>query len=138
MDYVVALMPEYSWKAIDGVAIVRPKAAWNNTADPLSAPTNAFNAQDERLNDVLHTLLDAASLSTPHEDVPKHRPINRAVTVSFPGGTMLEALNAVTRAHGNAQWQLGYLNGRGTIVFSALDADRGVVMAPLGLPQPRR
>jgi hypothetical protein len=138
MDYVVALMPDYSWKAIDGVAIARPKAAWNNPTDPLNAPTNAFNAENVPLNDVLHTLLEAASLSAPHEDVPKQRPINRAMTVSFPGGTMLEAVNAVTRAYGNTQWQLGYSSGRAMIVFSAMERDRGVVMAPLQLPQPHR
>jgi hypothetical protein len=138
MDYVVALMPEYSWKAIDGVAIVRPKAAWNNPTSPLNAPTNAFSAANVPLNDVVHMLLDAASLAVPHEDVPKHRPIDRSITVAFPGGTMLEALNAVARAHGNTQWQLGYSGGHGEIVFAALDRDRGVVMAPVRLPQSHR
>jgi hypothetical protein len=136
IDHVVALLPEYSWKAVDGVAVVRPKASWNNSTGPLNAPTKAFNASNVPFSDVLHTLLDAASLSVPHEDVPQHRPIDRPITLSFRGGTLLDALNAVARAHGNTQWQLGYSGGRGEIAFTALDQDRGVVMAPLRLRQP--
>ena len=54
---------------------------------------------------------------------------------------MLDALNAVTRAHQGAIWQVGYLGNRADIELSTLDfwgGHAGIPTAPLVLPQPRR
>src|SRR5437762_10793018 len=39
-DRLMTLMPEYSWKEMDGVAVVRPTQAWNDPNDPLNFRTS--------------------------------------------------------------------------------------------------
>jgi len=72
-----------------------------------------------------------------HEDVGQPRPINRPITVVFRGGTLLEAVNAIVRAHPSVEWQLGYGSGRATLALSALGLKGGVVMAPVAIPESR-
>jgi hypothetical protein len=64
--------------------------------------------------------------------------IDAPVSVAFPGGTMLDALSAVTRAHRSAIWRVGYLGNRADIELSTLDywgGHAGISTAPLVLPQ---
>ena len=140
-DHLMALMPMYSWKEMNGIIVVRPKVAWNDPGNPLNLPTNSFEATNEQPDQVLHTALQAVmpSLFFPHEDVPRpDGPITRPVTVSFSGGTMLEALNAIARAHGGLEWQLGYPRSLAVITLSTLEFPGDGVIAPVALPPPPR
>jgi hypothetical protein len=140
-DHLMALMPMYSWKEMEGVAVVRPKAAWDDPTDVLNLPTASFSATAAPLNDALHTVLQAVTppVFYPHDDVQRFgRPIDVPVSVVFPGGTMLEALNAIVRAHQGAVWQLGYSGNLATIAVESLAFTGGVVMAPVALPLARR
>jgi hypothetical protein len=140
-DQLMTLMPMYSWKDMDGVVVVRPKGSWDDPADVLNFPAKRFNAMNQRIDDVLHTLLARVVPVAfyPHEDVPKAgRPIDRLVSVEFPGGSMLDALNAVVRAGGELEWQLGYTGGLATIAVTTFDWRGGSVMAPVALPETRR
>jgi hypothetical protein len=138
-DYLMTFMPGFSWKEMEGVIVVRPKAAWNDARNVLSLPTAAFETTDQRLNDVLHTLIDALPPEAflPHEDVPKpERPIDRRVTVVFRGGTMLEALNAVARARTDVDWKLAYAGpGWADLEFGTGGSSAGVVMVPVAVPK---
>ena len=139
-DHLMTLMPMYSWKDMDGVVVVRPKGSWDDPADVLNLPTKRFNAMNQRIDDVLHTLLARVVPVAfyPHEDVPQvGRPIDRLVSVEFPGGSMLEALNALVRAGGELEWQLGYTGGLATIAVTTFDWRGGSVIAPVALPQAR-
>jgi hypothetical protein len=76
-------------------------------------------------------------LLRPHVDVDRtDRPIDRPISLSFPGGTVLTALNALVRAHG-LEWELGYRDSGATAAVYALDFRGGGVMAPLLLPPSR-
>lgn len=139
-DYLIARRPTFSWRDMDGVAVVRPVAAWDDAADVLNLPVMRFEIADAPVDDVLHTVLRAVTppVYFPHADASRpKRPVDRPVTVAFPGGTMLTALNAVVRARHDIEWQLGYGAGRATVVLGALDVDGGVVMAPVAVPQAR-
>jgi hypothetical protein len=57
------------------------------------------------------------------------------VSVGFPGGTMLQALNSIIRAHGSATWRLGYRGDHAVVALSALDFQGPVA---LERPSPRR
>jgi hypothetical protein len=108
---------------------------------PLNLPTAAFSATDTPLNDALHTVLQAVTPSVfyPHEDIQRSgRPIDVPVSVAFPGGTMLEALNAIVRAHQSAEWQFGYSGNSAMIALDSLAFTGGGVMAPVALPPTRR
>jgi hypothetical protein len=143
-DHLMTLMPMYAWKEMDGVIVVRPKAAWDNPEDVLNLPTRPFETTNEPLDDVLHILLQAVtpSVFSPHEDVRRlQAALYRPVAVGFPGGTMLEAVNAVVRARPAAFWELGYSGtGHATIILSTLifDPNGAMAMAPVALPPARR
>jgi hypothetical protein len=141
LDRLMTLMPGFSWRAIGGVAVVRPDTAWDDPADVLNLPTAAFSATDRSLNELLHTALRLVSPSAfyPHEDVPHSgRAIDAPVSVRFEGGTLLHALNALVTAHHAAEWNLVYRAGdRGAIALESLSLDGGGVIAPVKLPQTR-
>jgi hypothetical protein len=95
LDRLVALVPDYSWREVDGVAVVRPASAWTDTKNLLSEHVPAFRG-----------FLDA---SVPHlMNAVFHRPDNppnrRAIAdkqtfpATFAGGTLLEGLNALVRS----------------------------------------
>ncbi len=136
-DYLMTLMPAFSWRDINGVVVVRPKAAWDDPRNVLNVPTKPFSVTNQRIGDVLHTVLrnvDSNALY-PHRDVPKGgRPIDRPVTVDFAGGALLEALNAVVQADGELEWQLGYAGGPPVLALGTLHFGGGIVMAPVALP----
>jgi len=141
-DHLMTLMPTYSWKDMDGVVVVRPKRSWDDPADVLNLPTKRFNAMNQSVDDVLHALLARVVPVAfyPHQHVPRDaRPIDdRLISVESPGGSMLEALNAVVRAGGDLEWQLGYTGGTATIGVATLNWRAGFVHAPVALPQTRR
>ena len=140
-DHLMTLMPTFSWKDMNGVVVVRPKAAWEDPRDPLNLSTGAFEAANERVDDVLHTVLHAVkpSMFIPHEDVPRpDGPITRPVAVAFSGGMMLDALNGVLRAHGGLEWQLGYPGNSAVITLSMLKFPGDGVIAPVAVPTPHR
>jgi len=125
---------------MDGVIVVRPADAWNDPQNVLNFPTAAFEATDQRLDDVVHTLLQAVTPKAfaPHEDLADpDRPINRRVTVMFRGGTMLDGVNAVARTRTGVYWQLGYSSAPGwaTIEFGTLAVQvGGIILAPVAVP----
>jgi hypothetical protein len=140
-DHLMTLMPMYSWKEMDGVVVVRPKTAWDDPTDLLNFATKSFETTSERLHDALHIVLHAASVFSPHEDVHKaNAVVDRPVSVVFPGGTLVEAVNAIARARQDVNWQIGYSTpDRAIIVLSIVDGhDGGVVMAPLAVTQAGR
>jgi hypothetical protein len=143
-DHLMTLMPMFSWKEMDGVAVVRPKAAWDDPKNPLNFPTKPFEATGEtsELEDVLHTVLQAV---TPSVFYPKHwrvrgpePAIDRPVAVAFPGGTMLEAINAVVRARQDVWWELGHTGSCDTLIVNTIDLHGGWIAEPVDFPHARR
>jgi hypothetical protein len=117
-----------------GMIVVRPKAAWDDPSDPINRAALAFHIENGSLTEAVHLLLNSTrpSLAAAHTDlaVPA-RPIDRPFSATFAGGTMLEALNTIARAHRDAKWQAQYLDGRPTLIFTTLDLSGGAVMAPI-------
>jgi hypothetical protein len=199
LDHLVGLDTTYRWQEIDGVAVIRPMAAWDDPTNMLNRPSAAFDVVNAHVHEALHVLLQAVtpSLFEPHTDLrlSSHSPrdrrlsskyirmierwekngrrtnpsahtlmdkalvacgslacdgpndpsspalIDTPVSVAFPGGTMVDALNAVTRAHQSAIWQVSYLGNRADIELSTLDfwgGYAGIPTAPLVLPPTRR
>lgn len=140
-DHAMTLMPGYSLKEMDGIIVVRPQAAWDDPKDPLNFPTKSFEGTGETLEDVLHVLLQAVTPSVFH---PKHwlargpdPSIDRPVDVAFPGGTMLDAVNAVVRARQDVWWELGYTGGHGTLVLHTFALKGGGIMEAVDFPRAR-
>jgi len=139
-DYLVTFYPEFSWKDIDDVIVVRPKAAWDDPRDVLNFRTASFASTDKPLDDAVHRLLRAVmpSAFVPHDDLADpERPINRRVTIVFRGGTMLEALNAIVRSREDLDWQLGYYAGPGhaDLQLGTSDSAAGLIGAGVAFPK---
>jgi hypothetical protein len=145
LNQLMLAMPQFAWKDVDGVVVVRPTVAWENPDDLLNHPVGAFTVTDVPADRVLHSVLQEAmpSLFKEHEDVPHHGVMaDRMLTVRFHGGTLLEALNEVVRAHGSAEWQIGFPGRRAIVELIALNptllAPGDSVLAPVAVPVHRR
>jgi hypothetical protein len=140
-DYLMTFMPAFSWREMNRVIVVRPKVEWDDPRNVLNFPTAAFAVTDQPLNDVLRTLLEAVTPTafvTPVHLIDPEAPINRRVIMSFRGGTMVDALNAVARTRTGLDWQLAYRSGpgRATIAFGALGVRGGsLIQAPVAVPE---
>jgi len=135
-DHVIAQMPQYSWREMNGVIVVRPKEAWKMPLNVLNRPSGGFEANGERLDDVFRSVVQvprSRDVENPTRD------IDRPVTVKFAGGTMLEALNALLRSRQDGQWQVGYARAdKPTIVIRSSNPTGGFISAPIDGDTTRR
>jgi hypothetical protein len=115
LDRVVALTPTYRWSEMHGVAVVRPVAAWDDPLDVLSFASTPFTATDASpevaLRLALRTLQPELGRVEDAHPTAGTRPLERHFSITFPGGTLLDALNAVIGATRGLGWQVMY-NGR--------------------------
>jgi hypothetical protein len=122
LDRILSQRPDYRWTEIDGVVVIRPVAAWTQTGSVLNAPVAPFTVADEHPHHALHTLFQASqpSLFQEHTDLalsgngrrlddPGYEGlIDVPVSVRYPGGNVVQALNAVTHGFGGI-WQAAYV-----------------------------
>lgn len=143
-DQLVAARPDYAWKEIDGVVVLRPVTAWRDTANVLGRSVAPLAVTNRHPHDLLHDVFQAArpSLFQPHEDSrlsPEAHSsgppaaIDRHVNLTFAGGTLLQTLNAVTRTTG-ARWELGYW-GHPQVTLYATAYDGGATSVPMRVPR---
>jgi hypothetical protein len=132
LDAVVAKDRRYEWRDVDGVVVVRPRAAWHDPEHPLLRRVPAAGVRPDPEGDELLAALRHPSLD-------------------FTGGTLFELLNAAVRASGRRQWSL-----RSDVNTILLDRGRAVTvsqpvlsvgtggdsrtypLAPTPPPEPRR
>jgi hypothetical protein len=108
LDRLVALAPAYQWREMSGVAVVRPASAWSDPANPLNFRTDPFSLTDGRLMDGVDGVLRVSS--SPYERTPRpEHGVDRPFSVSFGGGTILDAFNVLIRAHQSAFWNAGVI-----------------------------
>jgi len=144
LDRLMEMRPEFAWREVDGVVVIRPVPAWMATGHVLQTRVGPFVVEGVHPHHALHTMLDSAqpSLLWPHTDLSLSSLgrrlfdpaatglIDEPVTVRFTGGTVLQALNAVTEPFGGI-WQIGYSGSFMHIVLSAPDSREGVTHIPV-------
>ena len=147
-DRLLSQRPDYRWAEVDGVVVIRPATAWASHGSVLNAPVSAFAIADSHPHHALHTVfqLTQPSLFQEHTDLKLSSNsrrlddpdatalIDAPVSVRFAGGTVLQALNAITRGF-NGTWQVGYSehgeNLRSIwVILATLDWDGGTIMHP--------
>lgn len=144
LDFVTDKYPQFAWREIDDVAVMRPMAAWTDASNVLHRRVTAWSASQVHPHHALHALLQHASpsLFLDHTDVnisPEGtrldgpaRLIDEPIDVEFAGGPLLRAVSAVAeRLHAN--WELGYA-GKPHVTLYAPDYDggeTGLSMRPL-------
>jgi hypothetical protein len=102
LDRLMALSPDYRWSEMNGVAVVRPVVSWNDPTDALNLRVEPFHLDDATVNQTL-----AVILKLPAHDRILTRVDNRAFSIAFNGGSMVEALNALVRAREGVGWNAG-------------------------------
>lgn len=118
LNLLVRLDPRYAWKDAGGVLVLRPIAAWADRQHFLRGKFDEFDIVDEHLGAALGLIAGAIrqgagairqgagaglrnwSMRTPQGD--------RRFTVRLGNVEMIDALNAVVRAHGDLQWRIYY------------------------------
>jgi hypothetical protein len=85
---VAALAPDYDWAIMEGVAVFRPSSAWRDSNDALAARVPAMRFFEVPVYRILGTILQ----------LPGDRGPKKIMSIDFPGGTVLEALNALARS----------------------------------------
>jgi hypothetical protein len=119
LDTLMMLHPDYEWRSVNGVIHVRPKTAFadpnhflNRRAGPIelkdAVPLHAtFEAHRVFIPDcvVRHPIYTDQRDEFLQNDV---RAMRQPITLSFKGGTVLEFLDAVIKAHGSLHWNVTY------------------------------
>ena len=112
LDRLIAMDPRYHWVETDGVILVRPLEAWQDQHHFMNATISEFGFTDQNVAAASVMITDAirgvpvrpptieTSLST--EQGNKHFSVSPRTT------SIMEAANAVVRAHGSLHWILTY------------------------------
>jgi hypothetical protein len=101
LDTIVALDPRYEWREMDGVIVVRPVAAWSDAGSALFALTPPVKLDDARTVEAVTAA--AVALGRSPKDLVTF-PDGRRLSLDVRGGTMLDLLNGIVRAHGEMYW----------------------------------
>ena len=113
LDQLVALAPRYRWVDMDGVAVIRPIAAWTDSADVLNGRVAPLHLAVATVSDTLDILFRKRPDDSPPPGL-NHLNFNKPpFAMTFDGGTMVEAFNALVRSSGNAGWMTRVLHASG-------------------------
>lgn len=121
LDAIVAADPRYEWRDEGGVAVLRPAAAWTDRDDFLYRGAAAIRFENVGVSDALQLVVGLFG----GDLHPSQRNGLGDVTrfnLDVPAGSVLEALNAIVRAHGALAW--------GIEPFPATPTAPGTVLSP--------
>ena len=110
-DRLVELDQRYVWSEADGVLIVRPGVTWFDPSHFLNRKLPLFRVKEGHMwtamNEV-HSVLEGAR--GPADEIRSGRTPqgDRSFSVSLGRTTVVDALNAVVRAHGSLRWTVEY------------------------------
>lgn len=113
LDEFVERRADYAWRETNGTVYVLPTTTWSDRRHLLRQSVPAFSVTNLHPHKALHTLLDAAGLLRPHEDVrlsavPDDRSgasVDQPISFQFTGGTLLEAFSTLAARVGG-HWEL--------------------------------
>jgi hypothetical protein len=94
LDRIVAMVPDYSWREVEGVAVVRPVSAWSDLRSLLAARVPAFRGPyDATIPHLMNTVFRRP------DNPPDKRTMadKQMFPATFSGGTLLQGLNALIR-----------------------------------------
>jgi hypothetical protein len=103
LDAIVAADSRYEWRDETGVAVLRAVGAWTDRDNPLHRTVAAIRFADAGVNDALRIVVALFGQEL-HRSQRTNLGNPRRFTLDVPPGTVLEALNAIVRAHGALSW----------------------------------
>jgi hypothetical protein len=102
LDLIVGLDPRYTWREVDGVAVVRPSAAWSNQDDALNRRLQNIHWTGVTARQTLDRLTSVI-FDTPVAARPGSVNSN-TFAVDIADGTVIQVLNAAAKAGGLFWW----------------------------------
>ena len=103
LDALVDADPRYEWRLVDGVVVVRPVAAWADADHPLHRAVPSVVLNTVTFAGAVDGILKATGQYTrPYADKTE----DTRFSLQFPGGSLLELLSGIVRAHGTFSWNL--------------------------------
>lgn len=97
--------PRYEWRAIGDFVIVRPKNAWNDSANPFNRPIRSLRVENAMSLEVLVGLRDFIYTNR-FAVLPGHRGI--PVSFGVQSGTVVDALNRLMESADTVLWVASY------------------------------
>ena len=139
LDELTTLVPQYAWREMNGVVVVRPREAWESSADPLSQPIGSLDFRESGLENVVETIVNSTTslrVLSQSRLLPSPEWSNRPLTMRFQGGTVLDALVMLASTCGDLTWQLGYSGQTAAILtINPLESMRAGIVVPIALPK---
>jgi hypothetical protein len=102
LDAIVAADSRYEWQENNGVVFIRPIGVWGDELSLLHRPAPHMTLDNISASDALTAVTRMIGLSPPPQGLDSRR---FSVEV-HEGATILDALNAIVRAHGTMTWVL--------------------------------
>ena len=102
VDAVVTEDPRYEWHLVGETAVIRPREAWTDPADPLNRRVPPTQLTNETTNRVF---LRLSNLIFYNQFTPKYDTL-LGISVSFQmkAGTVVDALNQLAEQAGQVMW----------------------------------
>jgi len=102
VDAVVTEDPRYEWHLVGETAVIRPREAWTDPADPLNRRVPPAQVTNETTNSVF---LRFTNLIFYNQFTPKYyTPLGIPVTFQMKAGTVVDALNQLAEQAGQVMW----------------------------------
>lgn len=101
LDAIVAVDPQYEWREMHGVIVVRPAAAWRDPDNLLFRLVPPVQLTEVLPGEAVGRV--ARELGHPS---PLTMPRGALISLNQPQGTLLDLVNALIRAHGEMMWDL--------------------------------
>jgi hypothetical protein len=134
LDLLVKADPRFYWTETDGVVVIRPLAAWGNKDHFLHRSIARLELKAANVGAAMDAIFRGAFGNGSGAEIMSSDPSR--ITVSSGPLSMVEALDAVVRAHGRARWHVKYctpaVQTEGATVWIMTYDDQG-----LGKPMPR-
>ena len=111
MDAVVTEDPRYEWHWVGDTAVIRPREAWTDPADPLNRRVPGVQLTNETTNHVfvrLYNLIFYNQFTLDHNPTP-----GVPISYQMKAGTIVDALNQLTEEAGQVMW-VAYARPRDT------------------------
>src|SRR5262245_46337316 len=113
LDALVSADARYSWREQDGMFLVRPVEAWNQATNFLNEGVAPLDEREQRPIEIVRRLYERRGLSllsssggTIGNPTERTRDLNQPISVTLPGPTMLDELNAITKSHSQLSWMV--------------------------------
>jgi hypothetical protein len=110
LDRLVQLDPRYRWVETDGVIVIRPVESWEDRTHPLNRIVPSFELENADLAVSLWTIVATINGKTssyrPQLFSGRTAQLAQPISVSAGPIAIVDALNAIVRAHGASRWQV--------------------------------